>query len=71
MRDNRRFTDVVRGVRDAERDVDTMLDAARLERHETNRMTGEQKMECFLWTLGAFTAIAFAFVMFGIPVLFG
>lgn len=71
MRDNRKFIDVVQGVRDAERDVDKMLEAARLERHETNRMTGEQKMECFLWTLGALAALAFAFIMFGIPVLFG
>lgn len=71
MQDNRRFTDVVRGVRNAERDVDKMLDAARLERHESCRMTGEQKMECFLWTLGALAALAFAFIMFGIPILWG
>ncbi len=50
MKDERKFQDVVNAVDSAEKDVDRMLDAARLERHEgpNMRMTGEQKYEIAL-----------------------
>lgn len=34
MKDKRKFQEVVRGIRDAERDVDSVLRAAKMERRE-------------------------------------
>ncbi len=48
--DKRNFEDVVKGVESAEKDVDKVLDAARLQRHEGpgTRLTAEQKMELLM-----------------------
>lgn len=44
--EKRDFEDVVTTIKQAESDVDKVLDAARLERHEErdNRLSAEQKM---------------------------
>ena len=66
--DKRRFGDVISNMKRAERDVDTVLDAARLSRNETQtRMTGEQKMQVItnLFVLiGAIAFLAFLTVPF-------
>lgn len=43
--DKRNFTEVVKGIESAERDVDKVLGAGRLERHEgpSNKLSAEQK----------------------------
>ena len=53
----RNYKDVVENIRSAEKDVDKVLDAARLERHESpNRhMTGEQKLVLLLSLIAAGT----------------
>ena len=53
----RNFKDVVENIRSAEKDVDKVLDAARLERHESpNRhMNGEQKLVLLLSLIAAGT----------------
>lgn len=58
--DERKFKDVVGTIDAAEKDVDKVLTAARLERHERPdmRMTGEQKYEIILTAI-----IAGAFVL--------
>ena len=51
----RNFKDVVENIRGAEKDVDKVLDAARLERHEgpNRHMTGEQKLILLLSLIAA------------------
>lgn len=53
----RNFKDVVENIRSAEKDVDKVLDAARLERHEgpNRHMTGEQKLILLLSLIAAGT----------------
>lgn len=53
----RNFKDVVENIRGAEKDVDKVLDAARLERHEgpNRHMTGEQKLILLLSLIAAGT----------------
>ena len=53
----RNFKDVVENIRSAEKDVDKVLNAARLERHEgpTRHMTGEQKLILLLSLIAAGT----------------
>ena len=50
----RNFKDVVENIRGAEKDVDKVLNAARLERHEgpNRHMTGEQKLILLLSLIG-------------------
>ena len=66
-RDNRNFEDVVKGVESAEKDVDKMLDAARLQRHEGpgTRLTAEQKMELLIMLMGCGTLLGFMWIMLG------
>ncbi len=59
--ENRNFEDVVRSIASSEDDVDKVLKAARLERHEANRMTGEQKLSLAIAALIALVLI----VVFG------
>lgn len=56
----RNFKDVVENIRGAEKDVDKVLDAARLERHEgpNRHMTGEQKFVLLLSLIAAGTFLA-------------
>ena len=56
----RNFKDVVENIRGAEKDVDKVLDAARLERHEgpNRHMTGEQKFVLLLSLSAAGTFLA-------------
>ena len=56
----RNFKDVVENIRGAEKDVDKVLDAARLERHEgpNRHMTGEQKLVLLLSLIAAGTFLA-------------
>ena len=53
----RNFKDVVENIRGAEKDVDKVLDAARLERHEgpNRHMTGEQTLILLLSLIAAGT----------------
>lgn len=45
--DERKFTDVVKSIASSEKDVDKVLDAARLLRHEgeSRKLNAAQKME--------------------------
>lgn len=56
----RNFKDVVENIRGAEKDVDKVLDAARLERQEgpNRHMTGEQKFVLLLSLIAAGTFLA-------------
>lgn len=53
----RNFKDVVENIRGAEKDVDKVLNAARLERHEgpNRHMTEEQKLVLLLSLIAAGT----------------
>jgi len=53
----RNFKDVVENIRGAEKDVDKVLDAARLERHggPNRHMAGEQKLILLLSLIAAGT----------------
>jgi len=55
MKDERKFTDVVDTIGKAEADVDKVLDAARLERHEgpSMRLNAEQKYNIVMALIGA------------------
>jgi len=66
--DERRFADVVNTIDAAEKDVDKVLDAARLERHEgpQMRLTGEQKYEIVITAI-----IVGAFVLFFLGMALG
>lgn len=60
------FEDVVRSIAESEEDVDKILSAARLERHEGpgRHMTGDQKFNllCLLLAVGGF--LGFIYVLF-------
>ena len=60
----RNFKDVVENIRGAEKDVDKVLDAARLERHEgpNRHMTGEQKLILLLSLIAAGTFLTLLLV---------
>lgn len=63
----RTFKDVVKTIRRSEKDVDKVLDAARLQRHETGRMSDKRFdtiMELVGWVLGGIFALAFVFMYF-------
>lgn len=55
----RSFEEVVRNIAASEEDVDKVLKAARLERHETSRMTGEQKLTLILSLAGIIALLLF------------
>jgi len=59
--DERKFQDVVTSIDSAERDVDRVLSAARLERHEgpNMRLTGEQKYNIIMAVIGAVSVLVF------------
>jgi len=59
--DERRFQDVVDTIGKAEEDVDKVLDAARLERHEgpSMRLNAEQKYTIIMTLIGAGSILLF------------
>ncbi len=65
--DERRFTDVVDTIDKAEKDVDKVLDAARLNRHEgpQMRLNAEQKF----YLLMALMAMTFFLALFLTPMI--
>ena len=65
--DSRSFDQVVKGVESAEKDVDKMLDAARLQRHEGSgsRLTGEQKAGLLAMLIGCGTFLGVLWILFG------
>ena len=67
MQDQRKFRDVVEDITTAEKDVDDVLKAARLERHEGTRLTAEQKMNIILLLIGLIWFLAFMFMLFVVP----
>lgn len=69
MQDNRKFNDVVNDIESAEKDVDKVLKAARLERHESARMSAEQKTTIILALIVTFGVLMFFFMMFVLPVI--
>lgn len=69
MQDNRKFRDVVEGITEAERDVDSVLKAARLERYEGTRLSAEQKMSIITMLIGVIAGLALMFMLFIVPML--
>lgn len=69
MQDNRKFREVVDGITEAERDVDSVLKAARLERHEETRLNAEQKMNIIMLLIGVFAGLAIMFMLFVVPMM--
>lgn len=65
--DNRNFDQVVKGVENAEKDVDKMLDASRLQRHEGpgTRLTADQKMDLLMMLIGCVTLLGVLWIMIG------
>ena len=65
--DKRNFDQVVETIDKAEKDVDKMLGAARLQRHEGpgTRLTAEQKMELLMMLMGCGTFLGVVWVLFG------
>jgi len=63
--DERKFEDVVRSIARSEEDVDKLLAAARLTRHEgpDRRMTGDQKAELLGGLIFALTFLGFIFLV--------
>ena len=63
-KDERKFEDVVKSIASSEKDVDKVLEAARLLRHEgeSRKLNAEQKAD--LIELGIFAAILIAFLGF-------
>lgn len=60
MKDERKFKDVVTSIENAEKDVDKMLSAARLDRHGSERyMNAEQKFWLLVILMGCLTFIGF------------
>jgi len=68
--DNRKFNDVVDGIASAEKDVDKVLDAAKLERHEREPryLTASQKMELIIIAMVIFGMLSFLSLFF-LPIL--
>ena len=69
MQDNRKFRDVVDDITMAEKDVDEVLKAARLERHEGTRLSAEQKMNIIMLLIGAIGGLALMFMLFILPMM--
>lgn len=69
MQDNRKFRDVVDDITTAEKDVDDVLKAARLERHEASRMTAEQKMDIIMLLVCVIAVLAVMFMLFVLPMM--
>lgn len=71
--DERKFTDVVKSIANSEKDVDKVLDAARLLRHEgeSRKLNAAQKMELIeeiifaVIILGAFFGMLAMFFFMG------
>lgn len=69
MQDNRKFSDVVDDITLAEKDVDAVLKAARLERHEGTRMSAEQKTDIIMLLIGVIGGLALMFMLFILPMM--
>lgn len=69
MQDNRKFRDVVQDITTAEKDVDDILKAARLERHEGTRLSAEQKMNIIMLLIGVIGGLAVMFMLFILPMM--
>ncbi len=71
--DERKFTDVVDTIDKAEKDVDKVLDAARLERHEgpNMRLNAEQKYTIIMTLIGAVSVLVFFLSLTLGPILLG
>jgi len=65
--DKRTYDQVVKGVESAEKDVDKMLGAARLQRHEgpSTRLTAQQKTNLLMMLMGCGTALGVLWILFG------
>ena len=65
--DKRNFDQVVETIDKAEKDVDKVLDAARLQRHEgpSTRLNAEQKTNLLMMLMGCGTFLGFLWIMFG------
>ena len=69
MQDNRKFREVVNDITMAEKDVDAILKAERLERHEGTRLTAEQKMNIIMLLIGVIGGLALMFMLFILPMM--
>lgn len=69
MQDNRKFRDVVDDITSAEKDVDAVLKAARLERHEGTRMSAEQKTDIIMLLIGVIGGLGLIFMLFILPMM--
>ncbi len=67
--DDRKFTDVLQSIGNAEKDVDKVLDAARLERRQgsSTRLSADQKFNLLL----AFMMLAFLLALFLVAIVLG
>ena len=65
--DDRKFDQVVKGVESAEKGVDRVLGAARLQRHAgpPTRMTAEQKAGLLEMLIGCGTFLGVLWILFG------
>lgn len=68
--DKRHFDEVVKQIKGSNDDVDKVLDAAQLQRHEgpSRRLSADQKSN-LLWGLIGLAAFAMLIVWLSIPVL--
>lgn len=69
MQDNRKFREVVDDITTAEKDVDAVLKAARLERHEGTQLNAEQKMNIIMLLIGVIGGLGFLFMLFILPMM--
>lgn len=69
MQDNRKFRDVVDDITTAEKDVDAVLKAARLERHEGTRLSAEQKTDIIMLLIGVIGGLGLMFMLFILPMM--
>lgn len=69
MQDNRKFREVVDDITTAEKDVDAVLKAARLERHEGTRLSAEQKTDIIMLLIGAIGGLGLMFMLFILPMM--
>ena len=69
-KDERNFEEVVQSIVRSEADVDKILEAAKLDRHERpdNRLSAEQKCELIGLGMIIFAVVAFVVVMF-LPII--
>lgn len=67
-KDERKFEEVIETIKNAEIDVDRLLEAARLQRQEeqSRRLSAEQKMTIILCLIGMLTILCFfGFMLLG------